>query len=333
MFGAELPAEVQLLAAQQMGIFAQQQQDLATQQLQQQQLQQQLQQQGLFEQLQQQQLLQQMQLQQQLQAQTALAPSRPKPKSKNNMKRKNKNCPVLSQETIQAIGQELAAHGGRLPMGKLCQKFEGVSRGQLEGVFELSTIGVHGQVEVRLPGMEPVGVMMYGGEVVSQDMPLPPLEQEQIDQITAMIEAVPNGMAPLSRITHMVKGVKRQQIETLFEISAHRMGDKKRHYVRKKGTPMSDTEAMTRWKAIKELKAAGHTEAAQQLSAKAFDAANAQLSADAHLQMAQHMMALGANPMLPGMTGQASVGLGGSGSASSGVKRTFSEAGFNTNVK
>lgn len=311
MFGAELPAQVQLLAAQQMGLFAQQQ-DFAAIQLQQQ-MQQQLQQQ-----------LQAQQMQHTQQGQTAP----PKSKTAARKRKADQKCPVLSQETIQAIGQELAAHGGRLPMGKLCGKFEGVKRGQLEGVFELSTIGEHGQVEVRLPGMEPVGVMMYGGEVVSQDMPLPPLEQEQIDQITAMVEAVPNGMAPLSRVTHMVKGIKRQQIEPHFDISVHRLGDKKRHYVRKKGTPVSDTDAMLKWKAIKELKAAGNTEAAKQLSEQAFKAADAQLSQSAQLQMAQHIMALGANPTLPGMTGQASFGSGMSGSASSGMKRTFSEAGL-----
>eukprot|EP00930_Biecheleria_cincta_P052691 TRINITY_DN3798_c0_g1_i2.p2 TRINITY_DN3798_c0_g1~~TRINITY_DN3798_c0_g1_i2.p2 ORF type:complete len:324 (-),score=85.02 TRINITY_DN3798_c0_g1_i2:55-1026(-) len=316
MFGSELPLQVQLLAAQQMGMFAQQQQqhDLSFLAAQQQLLQQQHEQQ--------QQLLQQhQQLQlQQLQAQQAqMKPKTGKSRSGSSAsaaQKKLKNCPALSQEIIEAIAQELGEHGGRLPMGKLCGKFEGVKRGQLEGIFELSQIGEHGQVEVRLPGLEPVGVMMYGGEVVSQDMPLPPLEEDQIEQITTMVTSAPNGMAPLSRITHYVKGVKRQQIETLFDISTHRMGGKKRQYVRMKGTPVTDTEAMAKWKIVKAMRAAGGTDTGN-LSTSAVEAANAQLL------MEQHMMALGANPLLPGMAGQASFA-----SASSGIgtKRKFSEA-------
>merc|ERR1719478_1865915 len=82
----------------------------------------------------------------------------------------------LSQIMIQRLTHELSAAGGRQPLGKLCGKFKGLKRVQLEGIFELTEIGAQGLVEVRLPGMPPpLGVVTDGGEVVSQDLVLPPL--------------------------------------------------------------------------------------------------------------------------------------------------------------
>eukprot|EP00930_Biecheleria_cincta_P052697 TRINITY_DN3798_c1_g4_i1.p1 TRINITY_DN3798_c1_g4~~TRINITY_DN3798_c1_g4_i1.p1 ORF type:complete len:392 (-),score=91.07 TRINITY_DN3798_c1_g4_i1:300-1379(-) len=260
---SEISMQAQLQAAQQMGFLAQQQQL---------------------------QLQHQLQQQQQLLQMQDLAPHQAA-----SLARRQAAVPPepLSQAKIQAIAQELSAAGGRLPLGKVCSKFEGLKRVQLEGIFELAQIGAHGQVEVRLPGMEPVGVMMYGGEVVSQEMPLPPLEPEQIAQITSMIEAA-GGIAPLSRITQQVKGVKKQQLEGHFEISSHRIGEKRRQYVRFLGTPLSKGKGKGGPRGTGDALAIPAAQAAAEAAATA--------SANAQLQMAQaqHMMMLGVNPFLAG---------------------------------
>lgn len=312
-----------------MGLLAQQQQQLQQQHMEQQaQLQQQQMEQTQALQLQ----LQQLQQQQLLDVNLTLTPQQ----AAKLAKQQAAPPEPLTQAKIEAITHELTAAGGRLPLGKLCSKFEGLKRAQLDGVFELAQIGANGQVEVRLPGMEPVGVMMYGGEVVSQEMPLPPLVPEQIAEITAMIEAA-GGIAPLSRITQQVKGVKKQQLEGHFEISSHRIGDKRRQYVRFLGTPLAKGKG--RGKGSKDRIDAATS------AALAADAA-AQASATAQIQMAQaqHMMMLGLQPFPLGTIGQnlASSSVGSLQptaaqssimDASVGTKRKFSEAYDVSNVK
>lgn len=145
--------------------------------------------------------------------------------------------PALPDQKILAIAENLIEAGGVLPLGKLTGTFPGLKRSQLEGVFDLAQIGGHRQWEVRLPGTQSKdSVMMYGGEPIGRDVELPSLTEEQISQISALLQGHPLGILPLSRVIQQVPGIKRQQVEEHFEISVSRL-DRKRYHVRMKGTP------------------------------------------------------------------------------------------------
>jgi len=142
---------------------------------------------------------------------------------------------ALDATQVEAIALYLEQHGGALPLGRLTQNFRGLKRAQLETHFELSHVGVHGQWEVRLPGMESQGAeMIFQGKAVSVDTPLPPLTEEQVATVRELLASAPNQTMPFMHVAKSVPGVKRKQLEEHFEIL---QVDKKRFDVTLNGPP------------------------------------------------------------------------------------------------
>jgi len=142
---------------------------------------------------------------------------------------------ALDATQVEAIALYLEQHGGALPLGRLTQNFRGLKRAQLETHFELSHVGVHGQWEVRLPGMESQGAeMIFQGKAVPVDTPLPPLTHEQISAVRELLAAAPKQTMPFMHVVKSVPGIKRKQLEEHFEIL---QVDKKRFDVTLNGPP------------------------------------------------------------------------------------------------
>eukprot|EP00933_Yihiella_yeosuensis_P062751 TRINITY_DN6573_c0_g1_i1.p1 TRINITY_DN6573_c0_g1~~TRINITY_DN6573_c0_g1_i1.p1 ORF type:complete len:459 (+),score=70.84 TRINITY_DN6573_c0_g1_i1:80-1378(+) len=136
----------------------------------------------------------------------------------------------LDDEKILRLTELLTNHGGILPMGVVAQYLPGVKVAQLKGHFEVEQIGTHGQYEVRLLGMKSRGAtMMFDGQAVPIDAPLPDLTEEQIVFITNAILASEEQSVNVWEIEKKVcPGVKRKQLEPHFDV---RKVDKKRFFV------------------------------------------------------------------------------------------------------
>jgi len=115
------------------------------------------------------------------------------------------------------------------------QKFPFLKRAQLEGHFDLDRVGQHGQWEVRLPGVAPVGgEMIVDGRAVPLDEALPPLSDEQIMAVKEALSAAPGQQLKLTEVIRAVRGVKRQQLQECFEVVRL---DKKNFLVNLAGPP------------------------------------------------------------------------------------------------
>lgn len=141
----------------------------------------------------------------------------------------------LDPAQVEAIATFLESKGGALPLGRVTQQFSGLKRAQLETYFEFNRVGDHGQWEVRLPGVVPSGAeIMFDGQALSVDAPLPPLADEQVAILKAALELAPAKQLPLSQMLKLMPGIKRKQIEECFQVIRL---DKKRFMVALDGKP------------------------------------------------------------------------------------------------
>jgi len=125
----------------------------------------------------------------------------------------------LELPKIEEISALLNSHGGVLPLGSVSQNFPGLKRAQLEGIFDLTRVGEHGQWEVRLPGVtSPGGEMLVDGRAVPFDAPLPDLTEEQVMDVTRAIRSAPDGWISLTDAMRACPGVKRKQLEGHFDV-------------------------------------------------------------------------------------------------------------------
>eukprot|EP00930_Biecheleria_cincta_P025300 TRINITY_DN18025_c0_g1_i4.p1 TRINITY_DN18025_c0_g1~~TRINITY_DN18025_c0_g1_i4.p1 ORF type:complete len:348 (+),score=65.48 TRINITY_DN18025_c0_g1_i4:153-1046(+) len=142
---------------------------------------------------------------------------------------------LLSDDILQGISQALQAAGGILPLGAICQKFPGVKRANLEGFYELSRVGNHGQWEVRLPGIQSAGAeMMVGSVPAAKDVELHPLLPEQVATITELLQGQENFTAPMYMVKRAAPDVQKSQLEPHFQVIRV---DKKHYFVRLQGAP------------------------------------------------------------------------------------------------
>lgn len=122
----------------------------------------------------------------------------------------------LDPEREIGIHKLLQDAGGVLPLGKVTEKFPGLKRMQLKGIFELNKVGNDGQFEVRLPGCQSTGAeIMFQGQALSKDAPLPDLDAESIALIKHALQQEPAFTMSMAKIKEVVPGVNKAQIMRL----------------------------------------------------------------------------------------------------------------------
>lgn len=136
-------------------------------------------------------------------------------------KPKKEDIPVepLDPERQLHIVHMLQEAGGVLPLGRLTEKFPGLKRMQLQGVFELDKVGSNGQFEVRLPGCESAGAeIMIQGQALSKDQQLPDLDPVSTIRIRQALLAEPTFTLTMASIRELVPGINKKQLEKDFNL-------------------------------------------------------------------------------------------------------------------
>lgn len=166
----------------------------------------------------------------------------------------------LSFDYREGIQQLLEASGGALPLGKVTQEFPGLKRAQLEGIFELTKVGLNGQFEVRLPDCVSTGVeIMFKGQAVSKDEPLPPLDQDSIACLRSALEQAPCFTMSMGQMRKIVPEVRREQLENDFQVTRV---DKKHFTVslrQEDGGPALEDQGKGRQEAFHDFQVTGST--------------------------------------------------------------------------